>query len=89
METVKVSSKGQIVIPKALRVSQHILAGTEMVVTAVGGELRMKPIHSLAKIMLHEVAGVLSKKDRKPMTDAEERKAIAKKLTEQDEVSKQ
>lgn len=36
METVKVSSKGQIVIPKAVRDAKHITAGTELAVSVVG-----------------------------------------------------
>ncbi len=34
METVKVSSKGQIVIPKAIREARHITPGTEFVIRA-------------------------------------------------------
>lgn len=43
METVKVSSKGQIVIPKEMREAQGITAGTQFVVSAVGDEIRLRP----------------------------------------------
>lgn len=39
METVKVSSKGQIVIPKALREAGHIQAGTELIISAIADGL--------------------------------------------------
>lgn len=43
METVKPSSKGQVVIPKSIRDAFHLHAGDEFVVTAVGGEIRLRP----------------------------------------------
>ena len=43
METVKVSSKGQIVIPKALREAGHIQAGTEVIISAIADGLMLTP----------------------------------------------
>ena len=44
METVKLSSKGQFVQPKAIRDRHHWEAGTEFVLIDRGAELVIKPI---------------------------------------------
>ncbi len=44
MKTVKLLTKGQIVIPKDIRESHHLAAGTEFVITFMGDEIRLKPI---------------------------------------------
>lgn len=42
METVRVSSKGQIVIPKSLRAAFHIEAGSELAIFAKGDEIHLR-----------------------------------------------
>lgn len=42
METVRVSSKGQIVIPKSLRNAFHIEAGSELTIFAEGDEIHLR-----------------------------------------------
>ncbi len=88
METVKVSSKGQVVIPKALRESHHIDAGTELIITAVGEELRLKPVKAGRQATLKQVAGVLLRKGGRLPAGKEEAAAIGRMLVEQDEASK-
>ena len=44
METVKLSSKGQFIIPKAIRDRNHWKAGTEFVIIDRGAELVIKPV---------------------------------------------
>lgn len=88
METVKVSSKGQVVIPKSLRESHHIDAGTELIITAVGEELRLKPVKAGRQATLKQVAGVLLRKGSRLPTDKEQAAAIGRMLVEQDEASK-
>jgi AbrB family looped-hinge helix DNA binding protein len=44
METVKLSSKGQFILPKAIRDRHHWEAGTEFVILDRGTELVIKPI---------------------------------------------
>lgn len=39
METVKLSTKGRLVIPKEIRKARHLAAGTEFVVSFVGDEI--------------------------------------------------
>jgi|GEM_PF-742578 len=42
MDTVRVSSKGQIVIPKSLRSAFHIEAGNELTIFAEGDEIHLR-----------------------------------------------
>lgn len=44
METVKLSTKGQLVIPKEIRDAHHLAAGTEFAVSFVGNEIRLTPL---------------------------------------------
>lgn len=44
METVKLSTKGQLVIPKEIRDALHLAAGTEFAVSFVGNEIRLTPL---------------------------------------------
>lgn len=44
METVKLSSKGQFILPKAIRDRHHWEAGTEFVIIDRGAELVIKPM---------------------------------------------
>ena len=88
METVKVSSQGQVVIPKSLRESHHIDAGTELIITAVGEELRLKPVKAGRQATLKQVAGVLLRKGGRLSAGKEEAAAIGRMLVEQDEASK-
>lgn len=88
METVKVSSKGQVVIPKSLRQSHHIDAGTELIITAVGEELRLKPVKAGRQATLRQVAGVLQRKGARKSSGAEEAAAIGRLLVGLDEASK-
>lgn len=43
MTTVKISSKGQFILPKAIRDRHHWEAGTEFVIIDRGSELIIKP----------------------------------------------
>ena len=43
METVKLSSKGQFILPKAIRNRHHWEAGTEFIIIDKGTELVIKP----------------------------------------------
>ena len=46
METTLLSSKGQVVIPKAIRSNHHWRTGTRFVVEEVQGGILLKPISS-------------------------------------------
>ncbi|CAN5642543.1 MAG: AbrB/MazE/SpoVT family DNA-binding domain-containing protein [Actinomycetota bacterium] len=50
METVKVSPKYQVVIPKAVRESAGIKPGQEVVVFNYGGRIEVVPVESIKKM---------------------------------------
>ena len=88
METVKVSSKGQIVIPKALRESRHIKTGTEFVITAIGDELRLTPVPAFEKTSIKDAAGILHRPGRKHLGEEKTRRAIGELIGTLDKVTK-
>lgn len=88
METVKVSSKGQIVIPKALRESRHIKTGTELTISIVGDELRLAPVPSIRKSSIKSAAGILYRPGRKYLGDAKTKRAIGRMMEARDKATK-
>lgn len=84
METVKVSSKGQIVIPKALRDAFAIVPGTEFVISAEGDEIRLRPAPSVSSTRAVDGLGLLARKGRKRMREDETRAAIGALLGKRD-----
>ena len=88
METVKVSSKGQIVIPKKLREAHHIAPGTVFVVSAVGDEIRLRSTPLFPPTSHEQAAGCLHKKGRKPTTDAEMNQAVRQRAKRLDDATK-
>lgn len=88
METIKLSSKGQIVIPKEIRESRHLAAGTEFIVSFQGDEIRLMPVPIFPRTKAEEVAGALAKPGRKYLTEDETDMGIARLLMEADEASK-
>lgn len=69
METVTVTTKGQITIPADLRRKLEIGEGTKLIVTCEGGTLRIIPVPKLSQL-----AGVDEQvfKGRKPSKELEE-----------------
>ena len=59
METTKLSSKGQIIIPKWLRDAYRWEAGLEFIVINTGDGLFLKPSRPFEPTVLEEVAGSL------------------------------
>lgn len=59
METTKLSSKGQVIIPKSIRESHHWDAGLEFQVVEVEQGILLKPKSSFEASTLSEVAGCL------------------------------
>jgi AbrB family looped-hinge helix DNA binding protein len=76
METTKLSSKGQVIIPKALRSMHHWEAGLELMVIDTGDGLLLKPKAPFAPADLADVAGMFKDKVC-PRTDEEIRVALA------------
>ncbi len=88
METVKVSSKGQVVIPKSLRESHRIHTGDSFIVTAVGDELRFKPAPATGISSLKTVAGMLRRPTTTKPSDKQLARSIARRLRDEDQASK-
>ena len=88
VETVKVSSKGQIVIPKQLREAHRIAPGMEFVVSTVGDEIRLRPAPLFAPSTHEQAAGCLRRKARKPATDAGMNAAVRERAQRLDDATK-
>ncbi len=59
VETTKISSKGQVVIPKSLRVAHRWETGQELVVVDVGDGILFKPKSPFKETSINEVASSL------------------------------
>jgi len=66
METTRVSSKGQIVLPKALREAQHWEPGTELTAEAVKDGILLRPVQRPRTTTLDDVFGCLKSMVRLP-----------------------
>jgi AbrB family looped-hinge helix DNA binding protein len=64
METTKISSKGQVVIPKSLRLAHHWEAGQELVVVDVGDGILFKPKSPFKETNINDVASSLKFKGK-------------------------
>ena len=84
METVKLSTKGQLVIPKEIRKTHHLAVGTEFVVSFVGDEIRLTPLPMFPHTTVADAAGLLSKRGRKGMSEAKTRSRISNTLKARD-----
>ncbi|MFZ0613888.1 MAG: AbrB/MazE/SpoVT family DNA-binding domain-containing protein [Desulfobacterales bacterium] len=82
MQTTKLSSKGQVIIPKALRSRYNWSAGQELSVIDTGDGILLKPSHPFKKTKLDQAAGML-KYSRKPVSLDEMEAAIRKGAMEQ------
>jgi AbrB family looped-hinge helix DNA binding protein len=59
METTRLSSKGQVIIPRALRTAHRWEAGQELIAIDVGDGILLKPKKAFPETSLEEVAGCL------------------------------
>lgn len=79
METTKLSSTGQVIIPKAFREEHQWDAGLELIVTEVGDGLLLQPKKPFAETTLDDVAGCLKyvgkAKSDEDIEDAQKRAA--------------
>ncbi|WP_051318838.1 AbrB/MazE/SpoVT family DNA-binding domain-containing protein [Chitinimonas koreensis] len=88
MLTVKMSSKGQIVIPKSVREARHLESGAEFTLAVVGDELRLLPAPKFAASSIEQAAGALAHDGRDRLSDEQTERAIADLLGAEDEASK-
>ena len=83
METTKVSTKGQVVLPKSVRDAQHWEAGQELEVINAGGYVILKKATAKANADWSNIVGCLSKyRKDKPATDEEMHEAVLKAAAE-------
>ncbi len=59
MPTTRLSSKGQIILPKSVRDAFHWEFGTEFSVEPVGDGVLLRPLKAVAHARLEDVAGSL------------------------------
>jgi AbrB family looped-hinge helix DNA binding protein len=75
METTRLSSKGQIIIPKSVRTANHWREGLEFAVIDTGDGILLKPKAPFTPTTLNEVTG-LFKNSVKARSDAEIQAAL-------------
>lgn len=89
MDTVKLSSKGQIVIPKSMRDDMHLPPGTEFVISVSATGITLTPKTLFPKATVREVRGYLSKHGRTLPSDTAIKDSIKARLKAQDDASKE
>ena len=79
METTRLSTKGQIILPKGIRDSRAWGPGTEFEVEETGDGILLRPAAHFPDTNLEEVAGCLRSR-RKSRTPAQMRGAIVREV---------
>lgn len=79
METTRLSTKGQIVLPKSIREARRWAAGTEFTVEETREGILLRPARRLPRTTLDQVAGCL-RWTGKPKTLAQMDQAIAREV---------
>lgn len=81
MTTVRVSSKGRIVIPRALRAALQIEAGSELAIFAEGDEIHLrKDEQRFARTEVAAGFGLLARPGRKTRAAAEIKQTVGARL---------
>jgi AbrB family looped-hinge helix DNA binding protein len=75
MNTIRLSTKGQIILPRNIRASRAWGPGTEFIVEETDDGVLLRPAVRFQESSLEEVAGCLRSK-RKPKTTAQMHAAI-------------
>lgn len=79
METTRLSTKGQIILPKSIRDSRTWAPGTEFAVVETAAGILLRPAHRFPESELDEVAGYLRWKG-KPKSVREMNTAIEREV---------
>jgi len=79
METTTLSTKGQVIIPKAVRESRSWGPGTRFTVEETREGILLRPAKLVPRTTLEEVSGILKYKG-KPATIADMDEAIAREV---------
>jgi AbrB family looped-hinge helix DNA binding protein len=80
MDTTRLSTKGQVILPKALRDARAWTPGTQFSVEETPDGVVLRPAARFPATRLDEVAGCLSWRG-KPKTTAQMRHAVAREVT--------
>ena len=83
MDSVTLSSKGQLVIPKGLRDSAGLSPGSRLTVWFADGEIRLRPLPGVQAIALEAVAGCLARPGRNRVSDAQAKALVKARLKAQ------
>ena len=81
METTKLSSKGQVVLPKSVREAHNWQTGTSFAIEVVKDGVLLRPLKPFAPTKLEDVIGCLKYKG-KPKTLDEMDRAISEVVME-------
>lgn len=77
MQRTRLSSKGQIILPKSIRDSLAWEPGMEFTVEPAGNGVLLRPVSVFRPTEIDEVAGCLpAERKRKPGTPAQTRRAV-------------
>ncbi|MDO8788564.1 MAG: AbrB/MazE/SpoVT family DNA-binding domain-containing protein [Sulfuritalea sp.] len=88
MTTVRVSSKGQIVIPRQLRAAFHIEAGSELAIFAAGDEIHLRQAEQrFARTEIAAGLGLLTKPGRKAPAQKEIKRVVGELLKQKNSAS--
>jgi AbrB family looped-hinge helix DNA binding protein len=79
METTRLSTKGQIILPKSIRVSRDWRPGTAFTIEETDDGVLLRPAACFSAASLEEVAGCL-RSGRKAKTPPQMRTAIAREV---------
>jgi AbrB family looped-hinge helix DNA binding protein len=79
METTRLSTKGQIVLPQSIREARSWVPGTEFTVEETKDGVLLRPASLFPRTTLDEVAGCL-RTGRKPATLAQMDRAIGREV---------
>ncbi len=82
METTKLSSKGQIIIPKRLREAYNWQAGVEFIVINTGNGILLRPKNPFSETTIEDVVGCLAH-DGPPVSMEEMDEAISRRIREE------
>jgi len=69
METTKLSSKGQIVLPRAIRLARNLTTGTEFLVEDTPAGILLRPLKPFAATTVDEVFACLRYKGKAKSLD--------------------
>ena len=88
MTTIRLSSKGQIVIPKLLREARNWRPGMILNIDALGQELRIRPSLETPLQSVEAGLGLLAKHPKRVLSKKQTEQKIAELISKQDKASR-